>query len=411
MNIKNIGLTCLTFVLIFCKSYSQALQVSQPSVSANTVFEEKHGMLSIEAEDFFKQDKIEKRAWVKASEFTFKNKSSLSKLKINNASNTDYIQLLPDTRVTHDDLLIKGENFSNTPGKIAIVHYKAKFTNIGRYYIWVRTYSTGTEDNGIHVGLNGLWPKSGQRMQWCEGKNKWTWESKQRTLEEHCGIPYAIYLDIEKPGVHTIQFSMREDGFTFDKFIFTKDKNYNPTNNTAVSKQTYLNKKAISPSKPTTSYYNSIKKLHPDNKYIAAQDFPTKGSNFYKNGKNWLAINPEKFKNAETTTLFKFKSGCYDMIFVGVGENDGNSNFRIFINNRLIGEYEPPITDSLFQEGKNFNALWKRVKIKTEDKITVKAKVATDGNEWTRGRWAGIIFAPKGEGENLQDAPPSYTDR
>jgi hypothetical protein len=88
--------------------------------------------------------------------------------------------------------------------------------------VWVRAHSTGSEDNGIHVGLNGEWVPSGQRMQWCEGKKQWSWASKQRTKEVHCGVEQLIYLDIPTTGLHTISFSMREDGFEFDKFILTK---------------------------------------------------------------------------------------------------------------------------------------------------------------------------------------------
>lgn len=138
------------------------------------------------------------------------------------ASGQAYLEALPDTRVTHDDVLVRGENFSNKPGKIAIIGYPIRFTTPGRYYVWVRAYSTGTEDNGIHVGLNGQWPASGQRMQWCEGQNAWTWASKQRTKEEHCGVEKQIYLDIPSAGVHTVNFSMREDGFEFDAFVLTQ---------------------------------------------------------------------------------------------------------------------------------------------------------------------------------------------
>ena len=122
-------------------------------------------------------------------------------------------------------------NFSNQPGKLGILNYKVKINTPGRYYVWVRAYSTGSEDNGIHVGLDGEWPASGQRMQWCEGKNQWTWESRQRTQENHCGEPGKIFLDIEQPGIHIISFSMREDGFEFDAWAITKEykkpgKNY-----------------------------------------------------------------------------------------------------------------------------------------------------------------------------------------
>jgi hypothetical protein len=104
------------------------------------------------------------------------------------ASGGAYLEILPDTRRTHDDPLVPGENFTNEPGHVGVLHYKVHVTTAGRYYVWVRAYSTGTEDNGLHVGLNGRWPASGQRMQWCEGKDSWRWESRQRTAQEPwCG--------------------------------------------------------------------------------------------------------------------------------------------------------------------------------------------------------------------------------
>jgi hypothetical protein len=111
---------------------------------------------------------------------------------------------------------------------MGVLHYKVKINRTGRYYVWVRAYSSGAEDNSVHVGFDNIWPEHGQRMQWCDGKNNWTWASKQRTEQQHCGVPKEIYLDIDKAGVYDIQFSMREDGFEMDKFILTKDINYIP---------------------------------------------------------------------------------------------------------------------------------------------------------------------------------------
>lgn len=171
------------------------------------VFIETNGFLAIEAENYHAQEKDEIRKWQRKEDPA--------------ASGGAYLHLLPDTRVTHDDKLIPGENFSNKPGVLATLSYRVRFTTPGRYYVWVRAYSTGTEDNSIHVGLNGEWPESGQRIQFCEGKRQWWWESRQRTQQEHCGVPGMIYLDIPAPGEHTVRFSMREDGFRFDQFLLT----------------------------------------------------------------------------------------------------------------------------------------------------------------------------------------------
>ena len=182
----------------------------------------KNNIISVEAESFLRQEKDEIRSWFKIISPAIEDSIA------NQASGRAYIHCLPDTRVTAKDKLIAGENFTNTPGEMAVISYNIKVKIPGRYYVWVRCYSTGAEDNGVHVGLNGEWPESGKRMQWCEGKNRWTWAGKQRTEANHCGEPYLIYLDIDKPGRHILQFSMREDGFRMDKIILTTEKLYIP---------------------------------------------------------------------------------------------------------------------------------------------------------------------------------------
>ena len=168
----------------------------------------------VEAESFVRQEKTTVRKW---------------EIQLGlNASGGGYLQAVPDTRKTHADKLIKGENFSDTPGELAVLTYNVRFPAPGRYYLWVRAYSTGTEDNGIHAGLNNQWPDSGRRMQWCEGKKAWTWASKQRTAANHCGEPGKIWLDVPSAGMHTVHFSLREDGFRFDQFLLTTDPAFQP---------------------------------------------------------------------------------------------------------------------------------------------------------------------------------------
>ncbi len=191
------------------------------------VFEESDGLVAVEAEHFAVQTDMETRKWhVTSTDRAPDVKPDGDGNHAASASGGAYIEILPDTRRNHGMKLIRGQNFSNEPGKLGILVYPVRFKTPGRYYVWVRAYSTGSEDNGLHVGLDGTWPESGQRLQWCEGKNSWRWESKQRTQKEHCGEPYKIYLDIEQPGLHTIEFSMREDGFEFDKWLMTTNRNF-----------------------------------------------------------------------------------------------------------------------------------------------------------------------------------------
>ncbi len=205
------------------------LQVAKALKEAEP-FVEKHGILEVEAENFHdKTNNGTKRDWyirsnsddIPFSGDTIENHSAT-------ASKGAYIEALPDTRVTHDDKLIAGENFFPVSGTGGIVSYKVKITNPGTYYVWALAYSTGSEDNGLHVGVNGDWPESGARMQWCKGKHRWTWSSAQRVPENHCGIPQKITLDFKEAGEYVVSFSMREDGFEFDKWVLVKDKNFIP---------------------------------------------------------------------------------------------------------------------------------------------------------------------------------------
>ncbi|SHJ60972.1 Por secretion system C-terminal sorting domain-containing protein, partial [Aquimarina spongiae] len=184
---------------------------------------EENGVVAVEAEHFVDQTKTTNREWYAFDASTTGTPTpDPDPNHASGASEGGYLEILPDTRVTHSDPLENGVSFSNTAGQVAIINYKVKFTNPGKYFVWVRAHSTGSEDNGVHVGIDGTWPASGQRMQWCSGKNQWTWESKQRTGANHCGEPEKIFINVPTAGVHTISFSMREDGFEMDKFVLSK---------------------------------------------------------------------------------------------------------------------------------------------------------------------------------------------
>lgn len=207
--------TCLLFQFLLIPVFGQQIEA----------FEEIDGKLIVEAEHFQSQAQQQTRKWHLIDSGYDNLIQPDDKPHFYSASGEAYLEVLPDTRTNHDEKLIHGVNFSNEPGKIATLNYLVFINSPGKYFVWVRAFSTGTEDNGMHVGLDGVWVDSGQRMQWCDGKDQWTWASKQRTTDVHCGVEKLIYLEIKEVGVHTISFSMREDGFEFDKWIL--DQSYN----------------------------------------------------------------------------------------------------------------------------------------------------------------------------------------
>jgi hypothetical protein len=206
----------------------RAAEPTAPIAAADLVFDEADGIVAVEAEHFYKQTLTDKRSWhITSSERVPGLEPDADPAHVAGASSGAYLEILPDTRATHDDKLIDGDNFGKKPGVMAVAHYKVWIRTPGRYYVWVRSFSTGTEDNGVHVGLDGRWPESGQRWQTVQ-KQQWAWDCKQRTEQVHIGVPMQLFLDIGRAGEHEILFSMREDGFEMDKFVLARDKEFRP---------------------------------------------------------------------------------------------------------------------------------------------------------------------------------------
>ena len=189
---------------------------------------EEHAVVTFEAEDFASQSKDRIRAWhITSSGSIPAVQPDPDPPHLDGASGGAYIEILPDTRRNHGDKLIRGENFAPVPGKQAVLTYKVTFPRPGRYYVWARAFSTGTEDNGFHIGLNGKWPESGQRWQTVI-KKRWHWECKQRTEKVHSGVAMQLFLEIPSAGEHEILISMREDGCELDRFLLATDRDYRP---------------------------------------------------------------------------------------------------------------------------------------------------------------------------------------
>lgn len=225
---KRTQLTILLAHALFATGLFAQTTSTHSIVSPELVFDEVDGIIAVEAEHFYKQTLTDKRAWhIISSGNAPDTKPDADPSHAEGASGGASLEILPDTRVTHSDEMAVGENFTDEPGKLAVVYYKVNIKTPGRYYVWLRSFSTGTEDNGVHVGLNGEWPESGQRWQ-TVNKNAWAWDCKQRTKEFHTGVPMQLFLDIEKPGEHDIMLSMREDGFEIDKLVLASSKDFKP---------------------------------------------------------------------------------------------------------------------------------------------------------------------------------------
>lgn len=195
-----------------------------PAQSAEVRQDDDYIAIVIEAEDF--DDKDDR--WVLTQPDTPTQSDDPDPNHSASAVGQSYLELLPDLRVTHDDV------FPQAPDPLAFwgegivaprANYTVNFPEAGRYHIHVRAFSTGTEDNGLHLGLNSQFPESAKRLQLCSAGQGWTWSSRQRYSggAGACGTRFTVWLDVEEPGIQTVHVAPREDGFELDRFMLIKD--------------------------------------------------------------------------------------------------------------------------------------------------------------------------------------------
>ncbi|MFT5358573.1 MAG: hypothetical protein ACI9KE_005812 [Polyangiales bacterium] len=200
------------------------------AASPDRVFTESDGMVVIEAEGFAEGESRDlPRSWyLTDADNTPDFSADADPAHVEGASGGAYLESLPDTRQTGDDPFEPGALY-NTGGDGPTLTYRVVFETTGTYYVWVRAYSTGPEDNGLHVGIDGEWPESGRRIQWCRGKNNWTWSNAKRdSCGDACGCDGTIFIEVTEAGEHTIQIAQREDGFELDQFLLTTDMDFEP---------------------------------------------------------------------------------------------------------------------------------------------------------------------------------------
>jgi len=197
-------------------------------VSAAPAYNERDGLLVIEAENFHSKANTSFRDWYIIPTASPTPTPDPDPDHSSDAGGGQYVEILPDTRVTLADTLEYGVNFFETGHDSPRLNYRVRINTPGRYYARIRAYPLGTEDNSVHVGLNDTWPLSGWAVQWCDGETEWTWSGAQRVPGNPCGITNALYLDLTA-GDHTLMLGMREDGFEMDRIIFTTDPDYFPT--------------------------------------------------------------------------------------------------------------------------------------------------------------------------------------
>ena len=128
-------------------------------------------------------------------------------------SGEGYLKALDDDGTNWQDW----DDVGNSPR----LDYDVYFSSPGTYRVWVRGYGTSGAADSIHAGLNGTASVTSDRIN--HFGSSWQWHNDRYNRATGATIVVA------SPGQHTINFWMREDGFEFDKFLFTSDPSYTPS--------------------------------------------------------------------------------------------------------------------------------------------------------------------------------------
>jgi hypothetical protein len=199
-----------------------------PKLAADDlVHQEVNGTVVVEAEHYTQQRRDQIRRWyLNSAQHTPPARPDGDPVNVDGAGEGAYMEALPDTFVTDNDRAIDGINLGLHPGSVAVLCYKVNFAEPGRYYLWTRMRSDDEEDNTLNAGLDDEWPASARCLQFQKHTKAWQWGGVIRSPKGPAAPRLPAWLDVPTPGVHTVMFSMREDGCCFDRFLLTKDEQF-----------------------------------------------------------------------------------------------------------------------------------------------------------------------------------------
>ena len=199
----------------------------KPLVGNEVVFQEVDGLVVIEAEHFNAQRRDMIRRWyINSAQHSPIAKPDGDPVNVDGAGGGAYMEALPDTFVTDADRAIDGLNLGLHPGSVAVLCYTVHFSQPGRYYVWTRMRSDDEEDNTLNAGLNDEWPASAKCLQFQKHTKAWQWGNVIRDSKGPQYPRLPAWLDVPTAGIHTVMYSMREDGCSFDRFILTTNKDF-----------------------------------------------------------------------------------------------------------------------------------------------------------------------------------------
>ncbi|MFT5124675.1 MAG: hypothetical protein ACI9TH_003395 [Kiritimatiellia bacterium] len=115
-----------------------------------------------------------------------------------------------------NDGTVINDNFIGTSPRL---DYQVAFNRAGTHYVVLRGYGENSSDNSIHVGINGQFVDTSDRMRENEYELGWSNDTADNIIAS---------LEVPSAGVHTINIWMREDGYFLQRILLSSTPNFVP---------------------------------------------------------------------------------------------------------------------------------------------------------------------------------------
>ena len=144
-------------------------------------------------------------------------------LSDNSASGGTYLaaSLVPGASAELVDRNFEAQLLNDPTVDASKLDYRVNFDRAGTYYVWARGREGLFDGDTFHVGLDGQLSETSSSIDIDDGNN-WVWTNLTQSDAK-------ATINVETPGIHTLNLMVREVGMEVDKIVLTTDPNYDPS--------------------------------------------------------------------------------------------------------------------------------------------------------------------------------------
>lgn len=102
-----------------------------------------------------------------------------------------------------------------------MLYYNVRLSTPGTWYPWVRMYSETEDDDELHLGMDGIPFTQGDQLRGGGPYGEWVWVNATASGERS-------FVQVDEPGLHTLNVWMAEDGVIIDRLLLTNDPAFIP---------------------------------------------------------------------------------------------------------------------------------------------------------------------------------------